>query len=498
MTVLPDSINGPRTKIFPGGSANKLKWPSIENLPFGIFGEVAQTQDNIKRSDEGDRTSCRADDKAGMISTGQKDKTYFFPAVEADLALQKLYATLFTHPCEFSVKMDGTNVGMDCYGNLYGRNLMIAPDARVYQATGLEAVRRVDVRAVRNKFVEELEQIYTNASPSIVFDTLVDDFVLQGELLCNRNTYDYSYTGVVGKWLVFGAQIKVASVGGAAGAGAGVAEFQKLLHDAGFAVGTVGCCAHDVIRISVNRKFRRMFDREVLNRVGAAGRAPEHHHALPEFVPLVEIEAANPLWESATDSEIVPTTTTTTPTPLALADLLLSDGIFNLVANAEQEGVIFMIRDDEKTETRPTKWKNGFENSSPFQVQPLEKLKELIETCGHDCEQKVVFTFGLDAPITPGDAEIDTSTDADRPSRVAGGRATFFSPLLNRIFSPVEQKKLLRILARCLAVFKNTTRIDLDKDGKPPEVTKAKRKPGSEEQGKPNPVHMKQIGRYSA
>ena len=62
----------------------------------------------------------------------------------------KLSDKLFRNPIEATQKFDGTNVGKDSDGNMYGRNKMIGSQTETYQKMSLHGVKKIDVKPVRN------------------------------------------------------------------------------------------------------------------------------------------------------------------------------------------------------------------------------------------------------------------------------------------------------------------------------------------------------------
>lgn len=108
-------------------------------------------------------------------------------------------AHLFERPCEASHKFDGTNVGKDQDGRLYGRNKMVNPNAQSYQKTPLDALKGIDVAAIK-KEIEGLAGIED-----------LGNFVLYGELMCNKGLYDYEEKNLASGWTIFGAMIKPAN-----------------------------------------------------------------------------------------------------------------------------------------------------------------------------------------------------------------------------------------------------------------------------------------------
>jgi hypothetical protein len=56
-------------------------------------------------------------------------------------------------PVTLSQKYDGTNVGIDEFGNCYGRNKMIGAKESSYQTADLKCVRAVDAAKIKEAFI---------------------------------------------------------------------------------------------------------------------------------------------------------------------------------------------------------------------------------------------------------------------------------------------------------------------------------------------------------
>ena len=95
--------------------------------------------------------------------------------------VEKLCQQVFKVPVSLSQKFDGTNVGIDEFGDCYGRNKMIGAKESSYQKTDMKCVRAVDAAKIKEAFIEA-----TGLDPA-----LIERFVVYGELMCNPNLYDY-------------------------------------------------------------------------------------------------------------------------------------------------------------------------------------------------------------------------------------------------------------------------------------------------------------------
>ena len=140
-------------------SVNNLKWSSIDNAVTAVFGPVI-------------RLAALAEDVDGGLDV-----------VKATQTFRKFKGRLLGNRIEASFKIDGTNVGKDAEGNIYGRNQMVRPDADSYQKTNLGAVKDCDVGMVFEKVISAADLKRED----------IEHFVLYGELVCNKTIYDYAY-----------------------------------------------------------------------------------------------------------------------------------------------------------------------------------------------------------------------------------------------------------------------------------------------------------------
>ena len=104
----------------------------------------------------------------------------------------KINDIMFNMPIEASQKFDGTNVGKDTNGLMYGRNKMIPFTAGSYQKTNIDFVKKMDVNPIRDELNE-------------VCGVDLKNFVLYGELMCNSSLYNYKEFDIFN---VFGAMIQ--------------------------------------------------------------------------------------------------------------------------------------------------------------------------------------------------------------------------------------------------------------------------------------------------
>ena len=99
---------------------------------------------------------------------------------------ERLLEKVFETPVSLSQKFDGTNVGVDQEGQIFGRNKMVDKSEETYMKVDLAVVRAVDVKSILEAFLLE----------TMLEEAQVEKFVVYGELMCNNDLYDYEERGV--------------------------------------------------------------------------------------------------------------------------------------------------------------------------------------------------------------------------------------------------------------------------------------------------------------
>lgn len=155
-------------------SGNPLKWLQIEQLGREFHSHLKPALD--------------------QLSSGADELSE-----EAEHGLQKVSAWLGS-PCVATVKLDGTNLGVDCAGLVVGRNCIVEPGER-YQT--------VDVFGLLDGYAEKAARL-RNALADEAAGEPVAQAMLYGELLVNGK-YDYARAGIFRSWLCFGAMLRPAA-----------------------------------------------------------------------------------------------------------------------------------------------------------------------------------------------------------------------------------------------------------------------------------------------
>lgn len=131
---------------------------------------------------------------------------------------------------------------------------MVNPKAASYQKTPLEGLKNIDVAVVK-KTIEELAAVED-----------LGNFVLYGELMCNKGLYDYTEKKLDSGWTIFGAMIQPPK---------DAEQIVDALHKAGFACALKGGVSSDgegsegaaednanfKIMLSMNVAFKELMDK---------------------------------------------------------------------------------------------------------------------------------------------------------------------------------------------------------------------------------------------
>ena len=82
---------------------------------------------------------------------------------------------------------------------MYGRNKLIKPNTKSYLKTPLKHVESINVQKIKAEIL--------NASN--ISNDDIDNIVIYGELMCNKDLFKYDEEKLYGKCPIFGAMIKV-------------------------------------------------------------------------------------------------------------------------------------------------------------------------------------------------------------------------------------------------------------------------------------------------
>jgi len=154
---------------------NPLKWPEIEQLGRELYSHLQPALEELEN---------------GAESISQKNK-----------ALLKHLDEWLQAPCVATVKLDGTNVGIDNRGVVVGRNQVVEPG---------ESYAKVDVWTLFTGYPEKVEQLRL-ALQEASGGEKIEQVMLYGELLI-QSKYNYQEIGLHKKWLCFGAMIRARNI----------------------------------------------------------------------------------------------------------------------------------------------------------------------------------------------------------------------------------------------------------------------------------------------
>ena len=285
------------------GAPNTLKWDSINNAVAAL---TAYPRVCLER---------HGDDETLDSDTTTKLRQ----------ALEGTRALLFEHPVvSCTVKVDGTNVGIDATGAVYGRNQMADPSATKYMKTDLTLLKSVDVSAIQG----QLESL--GGLPGIL-----DRFVLYGELTCNKSLYDYACDGGMQTWSCFGAMIKLTE-------GADEDTFRANLAGAGLLLA-----------------------------------APDESEPPGGDYRYLMLHANDDFKQLFPDVPYVPQQKMSKDTTTTFADLVFDDETYGIVATGRQEGFVVILQDPSTKAGLALKWKNGGEAPGDS-VKNILAVEELL------------------------------------------------------------------------------------------------------------------------
>lgn len=94
---------------------------------------------------------------------------------------QYIEKIFLNYPIYVMEKIDGTNVGIDELGNIYGRIYMVEKNTKTYQLTSLDTVRTYQIRA------ESIKKYFES-----IFNFSDFTCIIYGELISDPNLYAYS------------------------------------------------------------------------------------------------------------------------------------------------------------------------------------------------------------------------------------------------------------------------------------------------------------------
>lgn len=152
-------------------SCNPLKWPSFEQLGRDFYNNLKPAFDQLASGEK------NFDDKARNH-------------------LLKLQSWLDA-PCVATVKLDGTNVGVDDAGLIVGRNTIVAQG---------ETYQKVEVWSLLEGYPEKVAHVRTEIARA-AGEEGVAHVMLYGELVVNSK-HNYVQAGIFKQWLCFGVAVR--------------------------------------------------------------------------------------------------------------------------------------------------------------------------------------------------------------------------------------------------------------------------------------------------
>jgi len=150
---------------------NPLKWPEFEQLGRDFYLALKPVMEQLEAGDE------------------ELDEI-------AQASLRRVEQWLGA-PCAATIKLDGTNVGIDELGMVVGRNTVITPG---------ESYQKVNVWSLLEGTSAKVAQLKCALQAAVGTETIAK-LMLYGELVVNAK-WDYAKSGIYKGWLCFGAVIR--------------------------------------------------------------------------------------------------------------------------------------------------------------------------------------------------------------------------------------------------------------------------------------------------
>jgi len=431
---------------------NPLRWPSTDNAVSRLFQETVGLLEQKDVAAELQQL-LQAAESSNIPAT--LSSASCSPRLETlKRALEKARKSVFElEVSNATYKLDGTNVGLDASGCVYGRNTVVDAAADVYMKTPLAFVR---------SFSEEAAAV--QACVAECTGQKIEKLVLVGELVrtdaANLNIYDYEHAGFRQEnWRVFGALARAEFENRQA-----FVETKKILHARGFSVlseeqntkeefenNNAEFAKSQILRVAVDARFREMFPR------------------LP-YVPFLmdKFQAANCINEDR---------------KMSFAKLVLEHpAAHEIVATGRQEGLVLLMagaeaeREQKESSTCSStelwKWKGGQEaaGGTVNMLWTFEKfLKQHSSVSAEAAAQRL--------------NEVNSPSVEDKDAE----RNLNMSPLLASVFTEEECVQLKSVVERLLKVYENDERVDLNADGSVREAKKKKAKANKRKPGAPHP-----------
>jgi hypothetical protein len=184
--------------------ANTIQWPSIAAFPkhccHTIETYLAQCETAaavVQATFRHTRSPTQESENALHIALG----TFRSSAQGGRWYSQQINDYFCKAPVVATQKYDGTNVGKDETGAIYGRRQMIADTfGATYQKTKLTAVSQVDTKKMKADLFAEIG--------ATVAEKESFTMVAYGELMCNHSLFDYEERSLSSGWFIFGAILR--------------------------------------------------------------------------------------------------------------------------------------------------------------------------------------------------------------------------------------------------------------------------------------------------
>eukprot|EP00820_Chromera_velia_P021812 Cvel_30316.t1-p1 / transcript=Cvel_30316.t1 / gene=Cvel_30316 / organism=Chromera_velia_CCMP2878 / gene_product=hypothetical protein / transcript_product=hypothetical protein / location=Cvel_scaffold4302:9238-9941(+) / protein_length=234 / sequence_SO=supercontig / SO=protein_coding / is_pseudo=false len=208
------------------GKVVHVSWPSIDNYSQRLaarlqdrhktLSQLAGALQNVWLASRANRTGTEPPPAASVRDASAQNLRRRVGAFRASMTICERE---LEQPVYVFEKLDGTNVGVDDRGNVFGRRQVVQKGATEYMHTSLKCLPSLD--QLTGVFGKLMDILLKDQPPSVVLRG-----ALYGELMCNPGRYGYEEKGFARRWFCFGVRLWE-EVGGEGGAQDEEEEAQK-------------------------------------------------------------------------------------------------------------------------------------------------------------------------------------------------------------------------------------------------------------------------------
>ena len=184
------------SKHLPPEQKNPLKWPACASLGKELCDSILPALRSLTPA---------------LTDPAEHSPQYIEAARQTAMAELDSVGDWLDAPCSATVKLDGTNLGIDREGLVVGRNYVV-PRQELYQKVDVHALLN-DPGSGRSDVPTKIRRLTDEFRLTCPFGEYQHlkwaqlQVMLYGELIVNQGKYDYEAAGIFRRWLCFGVLI---------------------------------------------------------------------------------------------------------------------------------------------------------------------------------------------------------------------------------------------------------------------------------------------------